>query len=115
LSRIEGLPHVGAGTGFLAADELVASRTYTESSETLPAPERLLQSTDERKSTLDRTLQRHGAQGWRIESRSDFQATIATDEKINHILHLILTLLTFGLWGIVWIILASPAASIAEW
>lgn len=25
--------------------------------------------------------------------------------KVNHILHLILTILTAGLWGIVWIIL----------
>ena len=26
--------------------------------------------------------------------------------KINHVLHLILTLVTFGVWGIVWVVLA---------
>jgi hypothetical protein len=72
-----------------------------------PAPAAdLAKSADERKTTLDRTLADRGAQGWRIENRSDFQATIATGNKINHVLHLILTILTAGLWGIVWIILA---------
>lgn len=66
----------------------------------------LAKSGDERKSSLDRTLADRGAQGWRIETRSDFQATIATGNRINHVLHLILTLVTVGLWAIVWIILA---------
>lgn len=30
--------------------------------------------------------------------------------KINHLLHLVLTLLTFGMWGIVWLILGVVAA-----
>ena len=34
-------------------------------------------SADERKATLDRASANSGAQGWRIETRSDFQATIA--------------------------------------
>jgi hypothetical protein len=70
------------------------------------APEQLTKSADERKTTLDRTLADRGAQGWRIETRSDFQATIATGNRVNHVLHLILTIVTVGLWGIVWIILA---------
>jgi hypothetical protein len=75
--------------------------------ETTPAAaEDLTKSADERKSALDRVLADRGAHGWRIETRSDFQATIATGNKINHVLHLILTILTVGLWGIVWIILA---------
>lgn len=28
------------------------------------------------------------------------------EKKVNHVLHLILTILTGGLWGIVWIVLA---------
>jgi hypothetical protein len=64
-----------------------------------PAPE-------ERRATLDRSLQFHGAKGWRIETRSEFQATIAKGKELNHVLHLILTLVTVGLWGIVWIALA---------
>ena len=76
----------------------------------MPSPETVLsevtKSGDERKSILDRTLADRGAQGWRIETRSDFQATIATGNRINHVLHLILTIVTLGLWAIVWIILA---------
>jgi hypothetical protein len=63
-------------------------------------------SADGRKATLDRALQRLGAEGWRIETRSDFQATIAKGNRINNTLHLILTIITVGIWGIVWIILA---------
>lgn len=36
--------------------------------------------------------------------------TMSQSEKPNHILHIILTLLTGGLWIIVWIILAMMAA-----
>lgn len=32
-------------------------------------------------------------------------------QKINHILHLILTVLTFGVWGVVWICLAISNSS----
>jgi hypothetical protein len=60
----------------------------------------------ERKTILDRTLADRGAQGWRIETRSDFQATIATGKPVHHLLHLILTIVTAGLWAIVWILLA---------
>ena len=70
------------------------------------ASEALTRSTDERKANLDRALQLRGAQGWRTESRSEFQATIARGERINNTLHLILTLVTAGLWAIVWIIVA---------
>jgi hypothetical protein len=68
--------------------------------------ESLTRSSDDRRAVLDRALQLRGAQGWRIESRSDFQATIAKGERINNTLHLILTLVTAGLWALVWIIVA---------
>ena len=67
---------------------------------------RIIKTADERKAILDRALQLDGAQGWRIETRSDFQATIAKGNRLNNTLHLILTIVTAGLWGIVWILLA---------
>ena len=39
----------------------------------------------------------------RVESQSDYQAVLVSGKKVNHVLHLILTLLTFGLWVFVWI------------
>jgi hypothetical protein len=63
-------------------------------------------SADQRKGTLDRTLQVQETQGWRIETRSDFQATIATGKPLNNKLHLLVTIFTLGVWGIVWASLA---------
>lgn len=73
-----------------------------------PAPEpatTLQQTADQRKAGLDAALARYGAGGWRIETRSDFQATIVKGHRVNHILHLILTLITLGIWAIVWILM----------
>jgi len=66
---------------------------------------RIIKTADERKATLDRTLQLWGARGWRIENRSDFQATVAKGKEISHLLHLFLTLITVGLWLILWLVL----------
>jgi hypothetical protein len=72
-----------------------------------PAPVPSLEkSLDERKAALDSDLATYGAQGWRIESRSEFQATIVKGDRPNTVLHLILTIITLGLWAIVWILLA---------
>ncbi len=60
-------------------------------------------SAEERKAALDRALQTYGAKGWRVETRSDFQATIAKGKELSHVLHIILTLFTIGLWLIVWL------------
>ena len=38
-----------------------------------------------------------------MESQTDYTALIRFGKPINHVLHLILTLVTFGLWGIVWL------------
>jgi hypothetical protein len=71
-----------------------------------PAPASGVKSADERKQLLARALQTQIAQGARIESQSDFQAVVVKGKHINHVLHLIITLFTFFLWGIVWLILA---------
>jgi hypothetical protein len=71
-----------------------------------PAAASIGQTAEQRKATLDRALQLEGAHGWRIETRSDFQATIAKGNRLNNTLHLLLTIFTAGLWGIVWIGLA---------
>lgn len=62
-------------------------------------------SADERKQLLARQIQSAAATGARVESQSDFQAIVVRGKPVNHVLHLIITLLTIGLWGIVWIVL----------
>ena len=48
------------------------------------------------------------SKGWSVESQAPTSATLAgpPPKKVNHILHLLLTLFTGGIWGIVWLILA---------
>jgi hypothetical protein len=60
-------------------------------------------SPDERKDMLARTLTSEIAQGARVESQADFQAVLVRGHRPNHTLHLILTLVTLGVWGLVWI------------
>ena len=45
-------------------------------------------------------------EGYRVESESEFQAVLVTGKKTNHLLHLILSIVTLGLWLIVWAVIA---------
>lgn len=58
-----------------------------------------------RRATLDAALQRYGASHWRIENRSEFQATIAEGKEVNHLLHFLLSVFTLGAWLLVWLVL----------
>jgi len=57
---------------------------------------------EQRRLTLDERLRIEEAQGWRVESRSDHQATIVKGKHMNTKLNVILTICTAGIWGIVW-------------
>lgn len=72
------------------------------SEQTPQEPTTLAVTSEQRRANLDASLQRFGASGWRIENRSDYQATIAKGKDIRHGLHLFLTIIT-GVWFIVWI------------
>ena len=61
---------------------------------------------EEQRQLLARHIQMAVATGGRVESQSDTMAVIVRGKPVNHVLHLILTLATFGLWGIVWLIVA---------
>jgi hypothetical protein len=60
-------------------------------------------SADERKQLLAQTVQNQVAQGARVESQSDFNAVLVKGHRVNHVLHLILTFFTLGLWVFVWL------------
>lgn len=59
---------------------------------------------ERRRAILASAVSQKVRKGWRVESQTDYQATLAKGHRPNHILHLILTILTLGIWGIVWII-----------
>jgi hypothetical protein len=63
-------------------------------------------SSEERKELLARTLSGQIANGNRVESQSDFQAVVVKGKPVNHVLHLIVTLVTLFIWSPVWIAMA---------
>src|SRR5262245_50240098 len=72
------------------------STTMTEATVATKSPE-------ERKEMLARAVANEIRQGCRVESQTDYQAVVVTGQRPNHIMHLILTVITLGLWGLVWI------------
>jgi len=65
-----------------------------------------LKTPDERKQHLARAIANNIAQGsMRVETQSDFNAVLVKGRGVNHVLHLIITLLTCGLWAVVWVVL----------
>lgn len=55
---------------------------------------------------LDAEVARYIAQGYRLDYVHGNTAVITMGKPVNHVLHLILTIVTLGLWGVVWLILA---------
>lgn len=78
-------------------------------------------SQDQRKEILARLVTGQVADGARVESQSDYQAVLVRGHRLNNTLHLILTVVTFGLWGLVWLAVAliggekRSVASVDEW
>jgi hypothetical protein len=53
---------------------------------------------------LQDAIVRQSRKGWRVASQSPTQATLVKGKPTNHILHLILSIITLGLWIPVWIL-----------
>ena len=60
---------------------------------------------DERRQVLSQLAQMRFTGGGRIESQTDNAVVIVQGKPVNHILHLLLTVFTFGLWLPIWLIL----------
>lgn len=56
-----------------------------------------------RKTTYD--IPKLIRQGWRVESETDYHVVLVRGYRVNHILHLLLSLVTVGIWIPVWILL----------
>ena len=85
------------------------------------SPEITRKSADERKEALGRAIHTQVAQGARVESQGDYQAILVNGHRTNHVLHLVLTIVTLGLWVFVWLGIAAfggekrVSASVDEW
>ncbi|MCO5998567.1 helix-hairpin-helix domain-containing protein [Actinoallomurus rhizosphaericola] len=58
------------------------------------------------RAILNSAIMRQASLGWRVQAQSDVQAVMASGGQVNHVLHLVITLLLCGLWLPIWIILA---------
>jgi hypothetical protein len=62
---------------------------------------------EQRKAALADRVQYFVGSGYRVESQTDFQAILVRGRRPNHLLHLILSVITVGLWALfVWLPLA---------
>lgn len=72
-----------------------------------PVPGQLDDAT--RLGILTREINARLMRGWELVNRDDSNASAILGrpgKSVNHILHLILSLLTFGVWLFVWVLLA---------
>ena len=60
-----------------------------------------------RQENLNRAIQAELVRGGRIESQTGSSAVVVRGNRVNHILHLLLTVFTLGLWVIVWLIISA--------
>lgn len=59
----------------------------------------------DRPRALATSIRSHVAQGWRVESQTSTDAILVRGRGCNHVLHLILTVLTFGFWAPIWLVM----------
>lgn len=55
-------------------------------------------TSEERQEILGSAVSGHVRKGWRVESQTPHQAILVKGRRPNHLLHLILSILTAGLW-----------------
>ena len=56
---------------------------------------------------LDAEIERRLADGWRVESDYGNTVTLVRGQRVNHVLHLLLTVVTAGSWLLVWLVLSA--------
>lgn len=69
-------------------------------------------SSEDREDILDDEVARQLAPGFmlpnvRVESRTAHQAVLVYGGNPNHVVHLLLTIVTLGAWLLVWLIIAA--------
>lgn len=62
-------------------------------------------SAEDRRAALAAAIADEVRRGGRVESQSDYQAVIVHGKRVNHVLHLLLSILLIGIWLIVWLLL----------
>jgi len=58
---------------------------------------------EERKDLLARYVIQQASKGWKLVAQTDFQAVMSYKTRTAHLLHFLLSALTFGIWIFFWI------------
>lgn len=74
--------------------------------ETVAPPVAQTVDAESRRRALANAVAAEVAGGARVESQTDTSAIVVTGKKVNHLLQLVITLVTCGLWLFVWAYLA---------
>jgi len=64
-----------------------------------------LRTPEERKQILKDFIVKQVSQGFKVELQEDFSAVLVFGKNPNHILHLLLSLITFGVWIFIWVMM----------
>lgn len=87
---------------------------------TEPGTPQLL-SVEQRHTILEQAVGAYASGGWQPTFIGDTTATVVAGRPVNHTLHLLLTLVTCGLWAFVWILVSvsggqkQTTISVDEW
>lgn len=70
------------------------------------AGEAVTVTSDARRGVLEAAVRSRVASGATVELQQEFAAVLLYRKRVNHVAHAILSLLTCGLWLLVWLVLA---------
>ena len=59
-----------------------------------------------RRAALAREIEAWVREGYRVETQMDYQAVVLKGHRTNHVLHVILSVITLGLWLLIWLLVA---------
>ena len=63
-------------------------------------------TSEERTQILHKHVILEASNGWRVEVETEFEAVLSKGHRVNHILHLLISVVTLGLWIIPWIFIS---------
>ena len=66
-------------------------------------------SLDDRQAILQHQVLNNAAKGWTVLSQTQTQASLTKGKDTSHLLHLVLSVVTLGLWIPVWIVVTIAA------
>jgi hypothetical protein len=91
------------GRDIEAIDQLIAAAEQTGNTRELEQLRRRRRDLVDPAATLGQTVAQLVARGAKVEYRDEQHAVVSAGRPVNHVLHLFLTVITLGLWLLVWI------------